>query len=162
MSNLSNPSLIFRIPRDTVAQSFRFMQQQGAARHEGVALWPGRITGNTCLIGDTLIPQQITRERFYRIPTDETFRIIQYVAEQGLVIPIQIHSHPHEAFHSLADDEHAFVQHENAISIVVPDFADFPLSDFLSKARFYRLRSGNEWDEIEKSDIGVSFRFLDL
>jgi len=162
MSSLSDPSLIFRIPKDTVAQSLRFMQQQGAVGHEGVALWPGRLTGNVCEIGDALIPRQITRERFYRIPTDETFRIIQHVAEQGLVIPIQIHSHPHEAFHSWADDEHAFVQHENAISIVVPNFADFPFSEFLSKARFYRLRSGNEWDEIEKSEIDESLIFVDL
>lgn len=163
MSSLSDRPLVFRIPRETVARSLSFMQRQAMMRHEGVVLWPGRLDGDaSCEIVEPIIPRQITGERFYRIPTDETFRILEYIDERGLVIPIQIHSHPHEAFHSWIDDERAFVRHENAISIVVPEFAKFPVSEFLQKARFYRLRSGNEWDEVKQSEIRASFLFLDL
>jgi hypothetical protein len=162
MSKLSDPSLVFKIPQDTVKRSLTFMQKKGVSRHEGVVLWPGRLISNICEVGEPVIPQQITGERYYRIPDEETFRIIQRVSEQGLVIPIQIHSHPRAAFHSPVDDEYAFVQHENAISIVVPNFANFTAAEFLSRARFYRLHAGNTWKEMERAEIDTSLQFENL
>jgi hypothetical protein len=159
MFKLSDPKLTYRVPRDTVARSISFLQTQGALRHEGVVLWPGRLQGGVCEVTEPIIPRQITGRLSYRIPNDETFRIIRDVAERGLVIPIQIHSHPFEAFHSSADDEYAFVQHENALSIVVPDFAAFPLAEFTKQARVYRLRPGNEWLEVAAEEASLILNF---
>lgn len=94
----------------------------------------------------------------YRIPDEETIRIVKYVSERGMVIPIQVHSHPQEAFHSFADDERAFVQHENAMSIVVPNFANFPISRFLDRALFFRLLAGNRWRELAPKEVGIILR----
>jgi hypothetical protein len=75
---------------------------------------------------------------------------------------MQIHSHPQEAFHSEVDDERAFIRHENAISIVVPYFADFPVAEFLLRARFYRLREETNWEEMQAHEIGRVLRFAGI
>jgi hypothetical protein len=159
MSRLADPALIYHIPQIAISRSMEFFQRQGEIGHEGVVLWPGKLSGGICVIGDPLIPSQITGRLFFRIPQAEAFRIIQLVSELGLVIPIQIHSHPEEAFHSDADDEYAFIRHENAISIVVPEFANFPTSQFLVKARFFRLHTGNEWHEMPEAVTASVLRF---
>lgn len=160
MSNLSDQNVRFLIPRSTVEGTIGFLRERGQSRgHEGVVLWPARLEGLKCRVEPLpLIPAQITSRRSYRIPAEESFRIIEYLHANRLVIPIQVHSHPHEAFHSEADDEYAFVQHRNGISIVLPDFADCTPAAFLSFARFYYLRIGTEW--IEMSALEVESRFL--
>jgi hypothetical protein len=102
-------------------------------------------------------PQQVTGRYFYRIPDSETFRVIEYVADRNWVVPIQLHSHPEEAFHSPVDDECAFVQHRNGISIVVPDSAAFPDLLFLDKAIVYALVKGDEWRELTRSEVERRF-----
>jgi proteasome lid subunit RPN8/RPN11 len=159
MSDLSSQSLVFHVPRQTVDQSLQFFKQQGERGHEGVALWPGKLVAEVCDIGPAVIPRQITGPRMYQIPADESFRIIKSTAKQNLVIPIQIHSHPASAYHSEADDEYAFLQHLNAISIVVPCFGHFDPDEFLEHAVFYRLRGPEQWKLMEVSEIERSFAF---
>lgn len=158
MSSLSDLKLVYRVSSRTVGLTLEFLQKMGTTRCEGVALWPGRVVGGICEIGSPLIPKQITGPLFYRIPDEETIRIVKYVSERGMVIPIQVHSHPQEAFHSFADDERAFVQHENAMSIVVPNFANFPISRFLDRALFFRLLAGNRWRELAPKEVGIILR----
>jgi len=93
----------------------------------------------------------------YRIPDDEVFRIIEYIADKNLVIPIQVHSHPCEAFHSETDDERAFVQHTNGISIVVPDFGHIDPDQFFNMAVVYSLVEGTVWRELLPSEISHRF-----
>ena len=128
-----------------------------------MVLWPARLQEDECRISPTpIIPEQITGPSSYRIPTDESFRIIQLLHQNRMVIPIQVHSHPFEAFHSEADDELAFVQHRNGISIVVPDFADFAATEFLQQAKFYILTSGVQWDELSRAALRQKFIFEEL
>ena len=98
----------------------------------------------------------------YQIPADESFRVIKSTAKQNLVIAIQIHSHPGSAYHSEADDEYAFLQHLNAVSIVVPDFGNFDVDQFLEYAVFYRLRGPERWDLMAQEEIARSFAFVGL
>lgn len=162
MYRLSDPTLKFVIPSETLARTLLFLQAQGRKGHEGVVLWPGRLADGACFISRPIIPRQITGRLYYRIPDDETFRIVREVAEQELVIPIQVHSHPKEAFHSPVDDELAFVQHENAISIVVPEFGTLSSAEFPDRARFYRLHAGNEWVEMTTGEARAALQFETL
>lgn len=157
MSELSDPRLQYRIPLTTVAATLEFLRVQGDRSHEGVVLWPGRLLDGVCIIVDALVPAQITGRLFYRIPDDEVFRIIMWAAPRGLVIPIQVHSHEGDAFHSWADDEYAFVQHENGVSIVVPDFAEIAAGEFLDRCKFYRLTLESNWVELTKPDVNSYF-----
>jgi hypothetical protein len=159
MSKLSDPSIRYVVRPRVVAKTFEFLRLKGNAGHEGVVLWLGKLEQAACTISEPLIPAQETGSLFYRISEDETFRILEIVATKGLTVPIQVHSHPQEAFHSWADDERAFVRHENAISIVMPDFARFPDEDFVLRSRFYRLAADSSWKEIPPKEVLGIFSF---
>jgi hypothetical protein len=159
MSKLSDRDLIFRIPFEALDRSLEFLRSQGRRGHEGVVLWAGRFAPTGFRVSKAIIPAQRTGRLFYRISTAETFRILELVSNENLVIPIQIHSHPEEAFHSEVDDEDAFIRQENAISIVVPHFANFPVDEFLLNARFYRLREGTTWAEMAAREVQAVLRF---
>ena len=157
MSDLSDRNLIFRVSDGVVDATLDFLRLKGDQRHEGVVLWPGAIQPGTCRIAEALIPAQVTGRLFYEIPDSEVFRIIQWLSARRLVIPIQVHSHEEEAFHSWADDEYAFVQHENAISVVVPFFGDIDNGSILTACRFYRLNQASEWVEIDQPEVSRRF-----
>jgi hypothetical protein len=157
MSNIADPNLIYRIPKRIIEETLGFLRSQGRRGHEGVILWPARLEENFCTVAECLIPRQITSRLMYRIPDDEVFRIIEYIAGKNLVIPIQVHSHPREAFHSETDDERAFVQHTNGISIVVPDFGNIDLEQFFGMIVVYSLVEGALWRELRHSEISDRF-----
>ena len=70
------------------------------------------------------------------------------------MIGAQVHSHPHEAFHSVADDRGAIVRHGGALSLVVPDFGLRTTSNrFLADTRVYRLSGENRWVEVRDSEL---------
>lgn len=159
MSRLSDRDVVYHVPFEVLDESLEFLRRQGRRGHEGVALWAGRFSGGEFRIVRTIVPRQMTGRLFYRISNDETFRVLESVSNEDLVVPMQIHSHPQEAFHSEVDDERAFIRHENAISIVVPYFADFPVAEFLLRAKFYRLREETSWEEMQVEEIGRVLRF---
>ena len=65
------------------------------------------------------------------------------------MVAAQIHSHPHEAFHSEADDTWAIVRHEGAFSLVVPRFAaDTTLDNFLDHTKVFQFSQRSTWDEV--------------
>jgi proteasome lid subunit RPN8/RPN11 len=145
MSRLTDPALVVLVEMSVIETTLAFLQSQGDYGHEGVVLWPGRLSGRTCRVTEALVPEQLTGPFAYRIPDDETFRIVDWTAAHGLVIPVQVHSHPAEAYHSEADDERAFVQHIHALSVVVPDFGDIPPSEFFDASVTYELDETGAW-----------------
>lgn len=157
MSKLSDRNLTFHVTASVIKATLDFLRSKGDYRHEGVVLWPGALVDGVCQISEPLIPAQITGRRFYDIPDAEVFRILQWLALQKLVIPIQVHSHEEHAFHSWADDEYAFVQHENGVSVVVPLFGGINDDEFLTASRFYRLNEAGKWVEIEPGEVNQHF-----
>ena len=153
MSKLSDPSLQYVVPLRVIAETLGFIREQGAERREGAVLWAGRVKDGICRIEETIIPRQEASTYRFDIPDSEVFRIIGYMADRGLVIPVQVHSHPGVECHSFADDAGAIVQHEGGISIVVPHFGAFPDDDFLSDILTYRLSASGAWVEVNGQDI---------
>jgi len=85
--------------------------------------------------------------------------MMTYLRQYKLKLVAQIHSHPREAFHSIADDQWAIVRREGALSIVVPDFATHTTPEnFMLDARFYQLSQSDQWFELE--DIASAFEVL--
>jgi hypothetical protein len=159
MSKLSNPDLKFVVPRQVIRDSLAFFRLKGQLDKEGVVLWPAFVSAGIATISSIIVPRQIATRLSFRIPPGETFPILAQIAEVGMVIPIQVHSHPNEAFHSEADDRWAFVRHSGAISIVVPDFGAIEEREFDGRTAFFRLNSGGVWQEMTKSDVLRRFQF---
>jgi len=160
MSKLSDPNLKFTIPWSAIVESLAFFRQQGQRDSEGVVLWPAVLDKTTATIQPIIIPRQITSRYSFRIPQEETFRILGELARTGMVIPIQVHSHPEEAFHSPADDKLSFVKHAGAISIVVPDFASFADEQFGDVSAFHVLTPRGLWQLVPNQSVLSRFDFV--
>jgi hypothetical protein len=74
--------------------------------------------------------------------------------DRDLMVAAQVHTHPHEAFHSAADDRWAIVRHVGALSLVLPDFAQkTSIDSFLNEAAVFRLSDRNEWNLVDGAAI---------
>jgi hypothetical protein len=145
MRKLSDPDLPFLVPQSAVMQTLAFLQSQGELLHEGVALWAGTIIDAGFQVEHVIIPEQYTSPVSFRIPNEEMFRLLRWASERDVVFGVQVHSHPEDAFHSQADDEHCILQHRGAISIVVPGCGNVAVQEFFRRAAVYTLHQNNDW-----------------
>lgn len=159
MSELASRTLKYVVPQNTVEITLEFLRRKAYVGHEGVVLWPGRLGVNSCAIGLPYIPDQVTEPFRYQIPREAVMEILRWSYRNKHVIPIQVHSHLFDAFHSEADDELAFVQHENGISIVVPDGGYISPAEFPVTAKFFRLVGGATWEELSRNEVQDRFQW---
>ena len=76
------------------------------------------------------------------------------LAAHGELVAAQIHAHPAEAFHSLADDRGALVGHLGALSIVLPEFAaECTVANFATLAAVFELHGGGAWREVPRENL---------
>ncbi|MAQ95572.1 MAG: hypothetical protein CMM84_18855 [Rhodothermaceae bacterium] len=143
------------VSRDCLDTTYRFLRRAGRKGYEGVVLWPGRRDGPSVRIDDAYVPRQtVFRSEHglgYRIEEEDLARLADHLADHGLVLPVQVHSHPGEAYHSEADDADPIVATLGGVSIVVPDFASGLVSP--SAWAVYRLFPSEGWVELTAGEV---------
>jgi len=82
----------------------------------------------------------------YFVSGETLFQLNRALADTGLRLIAQVHSHPGEAYHSEADDRYAIVTVDGGFSLVVPDFGEAPADP--SSWAVYRLVEG-DWQELK-------------
>jgi proteasome lid subunit RPN8/RPN11 len=109
-------------------------------------LWLGEVEGDVAHVSRAIVPEQksISRESGvgYFVEGNTLFQLNRALAQTGLRLIAQVHSHPNEAYHSEADDQYAIVTAEGGLSFVVPNFGKAPLDPTIWA--IYRLTQG-EW-----------------
>ncbi len=160
MSSLSRTDLQYRVPSSLIRDTLDFFQRHGRHGGEGVVLWAGSVCGRICHLRGLVIPAQQTTIVSFKIPTTEMVRIVNWTADNDLVLAVQIHSHPEEAFHSEADNHLAALQHLNAISIVVPYLGGIPQDRFFTEAAVFCLRGPADWAPLAPAEIPGRFQVL--
>lgn len=137
-----------------IEQTLKHLQDAGQRGSECVVLWLGRESTSGIEIEAVCRPAQVAGADIFRIPPAAMREIIGILAQHGWMIAAQVHSHPFEAFHSLADDKWAIVRHENALSLVVPYFADkTTTASFLQDQKTFKLTADNRWQELAPWEI---------
>lgn len=129
---------------DTLAE----LRSEGALKTERVALWLGRRNVTQVLVEELYVPDYEARSDFFHIGPQAMRDLMSHLRVTGRMIAAQLHTHPEEAFHSLADDRWAIVRHVGALSIVLPEFGlrSTP-ENFLTTAKVFYLDSDNAWIE---------------
>jgi hypothetical protein len=84
------------------------------------------------------------------------FRVNRAFHVRGLILAVQVHSHPTDAYHSKTDDAYPMVTLVGGLSGVVPDFGDGGI-DRLDDWAWYRLTGSGEWKPL---DSGTSIHFV--
>jgi sugar phosphate isomerase/epimerase len=146
--------------RTHIEETLKHLQEAGRRGSECVVLWFGRETGGRIEVEAVCRPAQVAGADIFRIPPPAMREIIGIIAKHGWMIAAQVHSHPKEAFHSLADDTWAIVRHENALSLVLPYFAaKTTWTSFQQDQKAFRLAADNRWHEVAPREMGKWLQF---
>jgi proteasome lid subunit RPN8/RPN11 len=133
-----------------IAITLRVLQEFGVAECEGLVLWIGEVTSGRARITQAVVPDQkpIKGEDGvgYFVDGAALFELNRKLADSGLRLIAQVHSHPGEAYHSDTDDRYAIVTADGGLSLVVPDFGRAPADPRLWAV--YRLSKGC-WRELD-------------
>lgn len=122
---------------------------RAARRSERVVLWLGKRELDVVRVCQVFVPAQIADADYFRIPSDSMDALFRHMRSSRLMVAGQVHTHPHEAFHSPADDTWAIVRHEGGLSLVVPRFCQATtVATFVNDAKVFRLDSNDEFVEV--------------
>ncbi len=146
--------MLLNISRVLITKSVDELKASSSA--EKVLLWLGRKSEQGYVVDEVFTPIQIADEDFFRIPEEGMDELMNKLRSERKMIVAQIHTHPREAFHSLADDTWAIVRHIGAYSLVVPNFcAATDVSNFHETIATFVLDEFNSWEETDNSNIVI-------
>lgn len=151
---------VLHCPATLVDATLAALRAGGLEGVERVVFWLGcRTPDGNADISEVHVPEQEAAADYFRIPPESMITFMTYLRRNRLVLLAQIHSHPHEAFHSKADDEWAVVRHEGGLSIVVPSFAaDVTVANFEEASAVFRLASDDLWLRVEPDELPERLR----
>jgi len=150
---MKRPASIY-ITSVLVTQTLQYLQASGTRGTEGIVLWLGRRVNDRIEVVSAYEPEHEAARDFFHISAAGMNSLMERLAATGTFVAAQVHSHPQDAFHSLADDRWAIVRHLNAISLVVPRFAlSSSAQTFLADTVGFSLSTANHWVELDPSDL---------
>jgi proteasome lid subunit RPN8/RPN11 len=153
---ISSPLLI---PSGVVQRTIDALQEAGERHSEGIVLWLGQRAQDHVRVLEAFVPIYVSASDYFRIPTDGMEALLEHLANSGNYVASQVHSHPHEAFHSRADDNWAIVRHLDALSVVLPYFAgSTTIDNFLQQAAVFRLDEASAWIELSEPEAAEVIR----
>lgn len=156
-SRLADVHRVF-VEDGVVSATLASLQEAGEREFECLALWLGSVDRDRAVVSEIIVPtQKAVRSEDgvgYFVESDELFELNKMLADSGLRLIAQVHSHPGEAYHSTTDDEYAIVTVEGGFSLVVPDFGH--ASPNPATWAVYRLKHG-EWKELTSRQASQIF-----
>lgn len=148
------PKMSLRIDQSLIRQSIENLK--ASPDKEKVLLWLGKRSGEGYVVDEVFTPMQTTDEDYFHISEEGMHDLMNKLRPDRKMIVAQIHTHPREAFHSLADDTWAIVRHQGAYSLVLPYFASSTTAkNFLNEVAIFALSEFNTWDEVDNSNIVI-------
>jgi hypothetical protein len=147
MQTMINSPLL--VPTGIIERTIAALQVAGERHAEGIVLWLGQRAQDHVQVLEAFVPIHISAADYFRIPSDGMEALLEHLANSGNYVASQVHSHPHNAFHSRADDNWAIVRHLEALSVVLPYFAvSTTVENFLQEAAVFRLDEHGAWIEL--------------
>jgi hypothetical protein len=145
------------VPAVELARTCALMRAHGECGDEALVLWLGNVDAGAATVVHAMAPPQegVRSEDGvgYFVSGETMFELNRLLSETGLRLIAQVHSHPHDAYHSAADDRLAVVTTDGGFSLVAPDFG---AGEPFGRWAMYRLASGR-WCEVSPAEM---FRML--
>ena len=147
------------IDRTVVDTTISALRKFGTRRLEGLVLWLGNVEFDKARVVRAFIPDQhpLSSEdgMGYFVGGETLFELNRALAQTGLRLIAQVHSHPEEAYHSAVDDRYAIVTADGGFSLVVPNFGQAPANP--DSWAVYRLSQG-DWQELTLQEVRNLFK----
>ncbi len=144
------------ISSSVLTRSCELLEPFRTRKVEGCLLWYGYVLDpETCLVTTCVRPIQNSQAETYDVSAQSMRDIRQGVRQHRLLLIVQIHSHPAEAFFSAWDEHHALNNRAGALNMVVPRHGNVQWVDaeqFCMVERNERGQwecwSGHDWSRI--------------
>jgi proteasome lid subunit RPN8/RPN11 len=118
------------VPQDVIDTSRTLLEPFRKAGVEGCLLWFGTVeSDDECRVTLCVCPDQESSALSYRISAESMRAVRKQVREQRLLMLIQIHTHPRDAFFSEWDELNALNKAEGALNLVLPNYGKAPWLD---------------------------------
>jgi hypothetical protein len=140
-------------PSAIIAQTIARLQDAGDHNMERVVLWLAPLLpAKGARVVELYEPDQEAREDIFRVGPESMKALMAYLRSNRLRAVAQVHSHPHLAFHSAADDRWALIRHKGALSLVLPYFAKHTRVDnFMGEVAIFVLSQEDRWVQVPAS-----------
>lgn len=156
---------IYNIPLKIMQDTKKTLMEFGRQDKEGFLLWKGlKLSESEFQITGFIVPKQIARKTTFgysfEIPT-QAIRDMQLQLEKtGETGLIQVHSHPGKsALHSDMDDKLCILSKKNALSIVLPYFANIDFDDF-SNSKVHIQSALYIWEVLSNDQVNKILRVI--
>ncbi|HVA10217.1 MAG TPA: hypothetical protein VNG12_26165 [Acidimicrobiales bacterium] len=118
--------VLFRVSKDLVRRTEKTLKAAGKHGNELFVFWSGKQEGAEFLVEAGHVPLQTA----YKTPDglsvevlgEELHKLNAWLYTNSHVLALQIHCHPHDAYHSETDDRFPIVTTLGGASLVVPEF----------------------------------------
>lgn len=153
----------FVVPMSVLQETRELLAGPGIEGYEAVVLWLGVIVSAIeARVLAAYLPRQITyktrRGLAVEIPPDERTRIALSLS-RGTFVLAKLHTHAGRAYHSPTDAANPYLNHEGAVAITVPHFAQAPVLDLTSCS--VNIFRNQYWCELSVPEIRRWFRVID-
>jgi proteasome lid subunit RPN8/RPN11 len=122
-------------------------------RHEGIAYLIGQVTEDRTIAVAAICPKASTTYGSFSVTSKDMGHIIKTASILDLQAVGQVHSHPHEAFHSSGDEDGAHIAYKGYVSIVLPQYGRKLPS--LDGAAFFLFNEKGKFVELEINNVKV-------
>ncbi|HZT01899.1 MAG TPA: hypothetical protein VFA39_06520 [Steroidobacteraceae bacterium] len=154
-------SALVSVPSAVVNDTLQHLRRAGGGNRELVVAWHGKRSAAGIAVTRLSIPEQIGTRVSFRVSDEGMRRLRAELAAAGELVAAQIHAHPAEAFHSLADDRGALVGHLGALSIVLPEFAaQCSVANFTKLAAVFALHGTGRWREVSHGNLDTILKIV--
>ena len=137
--------MMYRLKAEMLEVTFKHFKACGCGRRECQVLW----------LSSWDSPQEIIRVVHPRheahlggFVLDDQW-LSDFWLELGnanMGIPVQVHTHPHDAFHSETDDEFPIIHKPGFLSLVIPNFGLGPVG--FNEAYLTEIQPDGRWQEV--------------
>jgi hypothetical protein len=136
---------MYRLPRRMIDETFATFRSCGAGKRECKLYWaslwqtPGELA-------HVVHPKH--RSNAYGVTLDSAWisALWNELADKGLGVRVQVHTHPGEAFHSPTDDAFPLIHEIGFLSLVIPDFALGPVG--FGRAYLTEIQPDGSWKQV--------------
>jgi len=143
---------MYRIPRRMIDQTFATFRSCGGNQHECQLYWLSP-WDNPMILTEVAHPKHCSSRYGLSIESNWIDQFWKDLADRGLGVRIQVHTHPGEAFHSLTDDTYPLLFDIGFLSLVIPDFAMGPVG--LRNVYLTEIQPDGSWKQVD-----INSRFI--
>jgi hypothetical protein len=132
-----------------IEQTFATFRSCGAGERECQLYWASSWTEPLTLT-DLIHPKH--QSSFHGVSLDNGSISSLWIdlADRGLGVRVQVHTHPGEAFHSPTDDAFPLIHETGFLSLVIPDFALGPVG--FERAYLTEIQDDGSWQQVPISE----------